>query len=195
MKMYQFLGHTVTFTDAEENFYDLYVVFLRFVLKNRNEFKSWYQDCGDIQTVLGGYKNFAVEHVEEYAKVLFESLAHLEIYTVGEETFGENCISIETVNTAYSDVEYDYKGILEELQDAKDYRAERKACRGRVQGGGFGVGGALKGMAAAGAMNAMSGATHSVFNCIGNVGSSISASSKKKRLYADQSFISPLICI
>ena len=65
------------------------------------------------------------------------------------------------------------------------YREFRKESRGRVVGGGFGLGGALKGMATAGAINAVTGMGHSVVNAVGNVGSSISASNSKRSIYKD----------
>ena len=61
------------------------------------------------------------------------------------------------------------KEIDEQLELEKRYREERKDARGRWQGGGFGVGGAIRGAATAGAMNAVSGAAHSMFNAIGNL--------------------------
>ena len=52
-------------------------------------------------------------------------------------------------------------------------------------GGGFGLGGALKGTATAGAINAVTGMGHSVVNAVGNVGSAISASNSKRSIYKD----------
>lgn len=69
----------------------------------------------------------------------------------------------------------------------EEYRAERKASRGRVVGGGFGVGGAIKGMATAETMNIISGAGHSLVNAIGNAGSALEAASAKRALYNNSS--------
>lgn len=70
-----------------------------------------------------------------------------------------------------------------QLASEKRYRELRKASRGRVVGGGFGLGGALKGMATAGVMNATTGMAHSLGNAVGNMGSSMSASLNKGAVY------------
>lgn len=63
-----------------------------------------------------------------------------------------------------------------------EYRRLRKANRGRWQGGGFGVGGAIKGAAEAGMMNIGSGAIHSVVNGLGNIKSEMKASRQKCKI-------------
>lgn len=62
-----------------------------------------------------------------------------------------------------------------------EYRKLRKASRGRWQGGGFGVGGAIKGAAEAGMMNMGTGAIHSVVNGLGNLKSELKASRQKAK--------------
>ena len=69
----------------------------------------------------------------------------------------------------------------EELKKAE--RELRKSMRGRWQGGGFGIGGAIKGAVTAGAMNMATGATHSIINSIGNMGSNVSATIQRKRIF------------
>ena len=59
---------------------------------------------------------------------------------------------------AYDHLEEQYAAIVLDEKSMDEYRTLRRKTRGRVVGGGFGVGGALKGMAAAGAMNAAAGA-------------------------------------
>lgn len=63
-----------------------------------------------------------------------------------------------------------------------EYRKLRKASRGRWQGGGFGVGGAIKGAAEAGMMNMGTGAIHSVVNGLGNLKSELKASRQKSKV-------------
>lgn len=54
-------------------------------------------------------------------------------------------------------------------QVAREYREQRKDSRARWQGGGFGVGGAIKGSLVAGAMNGVGGMAHSMANFAGNL--------------------------
>lgn len=80
-------------------------------------------------------------------------------------------------------IEEQYDAILGRQEGMRQYRQVRKDSRGRVIGGGFGVSGAMKGMAAAGAINMATGALHSIGNAIGNMGSAISAASAKSKLF------------
>lgn len=69
--------------------------------------------------------------------------------------------------------------ITEQQHAEKEYREARKASRGRWRGGGFGLGGALKGAATAGALNAVSGFGHDLVNSAGNLSSALDASNAK----------------
>lgn len=64
-------------------------------------------------------------------------------------------------------------------QQMSEYRKTRCANRSRLVGGGFGVAGAAKGIATAGAANMAYGVVHSVVNMFGNFGSGLVASGKK----------------
>lgn len=79
--------------------------------------------------------------------------------------------------------------ILQVNASAQQYRELRKESRGRVIGGGFGFEGAVKGMAAAGAMNAAAGIGHSIFNSIGNALDNASAKDAMKKIFQDESLI------
>ena len=118
---------------------------------------------------------------------LFNELPQLGIYDMSEESYDEECLVFEAIGNALDKVADAYNEIVAQQEAEEEYRAERKASRGRVVGGGFGVGGALKGMATAGAMNAVSGAGHSIVNAFGNLGSAIEASSAKRALYNNAS--------
>lgn len=76
-----------------------------------------------------------------------------------------------------------YQAILDEQEGMKEYRQARKNSRGKLVGGGFGLQGAVRGIATAGAVNMTTGALHSVGNAIGNMGSAISAINAKEKLF------------
>ena len=80
-------------------------------------------------------------------------------------------------------VSQQYTAIENKRDAATEYRAARKASRGRWHGGGFGFSGAVKVAAMAGGMNLLSGMGHSVINAVGNAGSSMEASSAMRKLY------------
>ncbi len=184
MGKYKLFNQQIEFSDAEERLYDIYYRSIQAASNATTEFYKWYYGCGDILTVLKNYKKTASSLVVKYAnQPLFEELTSLEIYDVSEDRYDDNCFSLEEVYSAFNEIAGKYDDIIAEQEAAEEYRAERKASRGRVVGGGFGVGGAIKGMATAGAMNAISGMGHSIANAIGNASSAATAASDKKALY------------
>ena len=74
------------------------------------------------------------------------------------------------------------------VSQSEEYRALRKASRGRVVGGGFGLKGAVGGMAMAGIFNALSGLAHSGANAIGNA-----RTRKQERDRLNQIYNSPMM--
>ena len=188
MGKYTILGKTIEFEECNERFFDIQYRVWKAMAAASNEFNQWYDGCGDILTVLKGYEKKATGLVIKNAnEPLFNELPQLGIYDMSEERYDEECLAIEAIGNALDKVADAYNEIVAQQEAEEEYRAERKASRGRVVGGGFGVGGALKGMATAGAMNAISGAGHSIVNAFGNLGSAIEASSAKKELYNNAS--------
>ena len=82
------------------------------------------------------------------------------------------------------DIKYLYQQfgeIQEKVNDNNERRKEIKDNRGRWEGGGFGVGGAIKGAATASAMNAASGMLYSGAGLIGGAISGIGASINREK--------------
>lgn len=184
MLKYDLLGQTVVFEDAAERYYDLLFASNQACLKASQQFKAWYSQRGNIQAVLDGYLPFAESLVEQMAfRPLFSQLAACEIYDMSEETYWKRCIGLGESESALETVERQYNQILRQQNAEQEYRADRKAGRGRWVGGGFGLGAALKGATQAAALNAVSSLGHSAFNAIGNAGSALSASMDKSALY------------
>lgn len=190
MGTYEMLGRKIEFPDSAERFFDMQHRAWNAMSNASNEFEKWYKKCGDILTVLKGYENEATSLVIKYAnRPLFSELIKLEIYDISEDKYDEQCLDFTELSSALDVIADKYNAIIAEQEAAEEYRAERKASRGRVVGGGFGVGGAVKGMATAGAMNAISGAGHGIVNALGNAGSALAASSSKKALYENNATI------
>ncbi len=78
-----------------------------------------------------------------------------------------------------------YAEITLEQKELDEYRRRRREGRGRFEGGGFGISGAVKGMAVTEIANLASGAVHMLFNGLGKIGSSIAASSQKSEIFQD----------
>jgi hypothetical protein len=67
----------------------------------------------------------------------------------------------------FAEVDDRYMAIVLKAEELDEYRTQRRESRGRWVGGGFGIGGAVKGAMQAGAMNLATGAVHGTFNLIG----------------------------
>lgn len=188
MSEYLFLGTAVEFTESAERIFDYWSACSLSIHLAGNEFSQWYENESGIQFVLQGYKAKASELVVKYSvKVLLEQLTNLEIYDISRESYANSCLYLRGIENAHGEVGRSYQRIVAQQEAEQQYRAIRKQARGRVIGGGFGLGGAIKGMATAGAINAVTGAGHSLFNSIGNAGSSFSAASRKSSLYESDS--------
>ena len=77
--------------------------------------------------------------------------------------------------------------IIEKNQQQHAYREYRKATRNKWEGGGFGVSGAIKGAATAGAFNGITGLAHSVGNAFGIMYSDFQRDKKIDSLFSDNS--------
>lgn len=190
MSKYTLFGETIEFSAADERYIKWHLSVFPAMHGATTAFESYYNECGNISSVLDGFEEALCEITAEWAVLpLFDTLINLDIYDISKERFAEECWDLSAADEYFEKITRAYNSIVEGLEDAKDYRSLRKASRGRVVGGGFGVGGALKGMATAGAMNAVTGLGHSIVNGIGNAVSSIEASSAKKSLYnSDDTF-------
>ena len=85
-----------------------------------------------------------------------------------------------------------YEEIMMHVAEAEYNREIRKASRGMWQGGGFGIGGAIKGAITAKAMNTVSGAFHSMVNGIGNANTKAKAESEFRKFYNNEENIEKL---
>ncbi|MCD8215924.1 MAG: zinc-ribbon domain-containing protein [Clostridiales bacterium] len=107
------------------------------------------------------------------------------VYSINEKIFFDKYLCEFDVEfcKVISEMSVRIDEIDEQLAADKYSRKVRKATRNKIIGGGFGISGALKGMATAGAINAAGGMYHSIKNTAGNFGSGISAGSSKAAVY------------
>lgn len=84
---------------------------------------------------------------------------------------------------AYNQVNDAYMDIILNEEEKDAYRAARKANRGRLIGGGFGLSAAAKGIAVAETANLAFGAAHGVFNVGAKLISALGAGMDKAKLY------------
>ena len=186
MSKYTLLGKSVSFSDSADEFCKVQFLAWDLSAKCKNEFNAWYDSKGEIYPVLKDYFTKLQSLIEKQVlSVYFDMLPSYKIYDVSRELFFKRCLNLDPADDAFSHVSNQYTDIVDQYEEEVEYRAERKDSRGRVIGGGFGVGGAIKGMATAGAMNAVTGAGHSIVNAVGNASSKSNMESSIKSLYAN----------
>lgn len=115
-----------------------------------------------------------------------DTLLANNIFSVDMDTF---CNSSESLFDYWFQVYYQIADKVAELKYSQEqldeYRVMRRKLRGKIIGGGFGVSGAIKGMATAGAMNAVIGVGHMLFNSIGKVVTSVSTAIAMNKIFED----------
>lgn len=187
MSKHMILGKAVNFNQAADRFCKLQFFVWDAASNASKEFDAWYVECGNIYTVLKNYWTTVESIISKHTcDPLYNTLStEHQIYNVSQETYRKTCIDLSEASDVY-DLAIDvYNEIEDLLQEEREYRELRKASRGEVIGGGFGLGGALKGMATAGAINMATGAAHSIANAFGNASSEGDATERKKELYRE----------
>lgn len=155
-----------------------------------SQFESEYDFWGNIDTVIEGDRGLlkGAEYVEHLFLSFSDLFASKGQYDIDDKYFLDHPLYKKVLGpyfSAINKIEGLRNNIVGEKNDAEAYRDARKESRSRIVGGGFGISGALTGMAAAGAINIGTGLAHSTFNAIGNMFSAISAYSSKSSLYSD----------
>ena len=187
MVKYVLFGQQVIFDNPAERNFDLQYACWTAVQDAQTMFSSWYDNCKRIERVINDYKSIAGKMIGDLAyEPLYKTLIQYDIYDVSKDTYWRQCADFSETEEALQVLSQKYHAIDQKKAEIENYRAARKAGRGRWQGGGFGFSGAIKGAAMAGGMNLLSGMAHSAFNAVGNAGTSLEASDAKRSLYGQK---------
>lgn len=183
---FQLLGHELKYSKGIENYNTIYKDITKYLYNMNCEFKSaFYSRFSNIDEAVAGAEFFCKAYIDEVLNYSLQCLSNNGVYEYDYNRFVDCYFArgFAPIINACQKIRDRKLLIEEELEEMKEYRSERKDSRGRVSGGGFGLDGAIKGMAQAGMMNAASGLAHSAVNLVGNAGSSIKAHNQKKNLY------------
>ncbi|OUN08455.1 hypothetical protein B5G42_14540 [Flavonifractor sp. An91] len=178
-------GREIPFDSTIEIYYEIRRDFLQMAKENHDEFiEGFYVTYHDMDGLVRDLKGDLSERLGEGISLIDSVLSSLKIFGVTNseiQTYiSEYC---DNLGAVVEEITEEYHKILAHQQEMTEYRQMRKASRGRVVGGGFGLSGAVKGMATAGAINMATGALHSIGNAFGEMGTAISASSAKDNLF------------
>ena len=142
--------------------------------------KAFKQGDGCIQDVINKTVTMLLEKgiLDISVDLLYKQYKDTEYYSFWVEAF-------EEINSKYMEIVCDQ-------QQLDQYRTQRRMNRARMVGGGFGVEGAVKGMATAGSINLAGGAVHGAFNLIGKGISSSIAAADKRAIFKDKNTLDTL---
>lgn len=186
MKKFNVLGRDIEFSDQMDNYNALKYKFEQLALTYCDEFEALYQqENTNLDKVVENAYLQGLMFISKGIDVALEELVgKYKVYSVDENLFYQKYLATYSVwEEKYSIIDDKYAEIVYDAKERDEYRIARRQARGRVVGGGFGVGGALKGMATAGAMNMATGAAHMVFNGFAKMTTSISNSMKKDKIF------------
>jgi len=196
MKIFPVLGSTVKVDDGRIN-YNKYILEFRQKAKDAaDKFRAEYNEkCDSIENVASYALNIGNAIIKSYLEECMQYIIGLGVYNISIEEFAEDYYfdNFYTFENEYQKIMDKYYDIVMTEEQKEEYRKMRKQNRGRWQGGGFGLAGALKGAATAGALNMASGAVHSMVNLGGRLVSGMAASIDKRNLYNDPNTMKSLV--
>ena len=185
MKTFKLFDREFTVTDEMEQYNVVRVKFDKLAESAAADYREIYDSYPKLEKVLGDFDSQYGRFMRNTIKEAITMLIENKIYDIDENRYFSMMDEygyLLTADDAYSTIYEKYVEIEEGVESGQQYRSNRKASRGRVIGGGFGMSGAMKGMATAGALNMGAGALHSAGNLIGNAIDRSEANDKKAKL-------------
>lgn len=150
-------------------------------------FESLYKQNHSLEMVVKNVQEQMEDSVYPAIRRCISILVDKGILTIDEDLFIDMYPQFaDSIQESYLQIYDQYADIVMTEEEKDRYRVARREGRGKWRGGGFGLSGALKGAATAGALNMVSGTGHMVFNGVAKIGSSIAASSKMNRIFKDK---------
>ena len=157
----------------------------KIAMESRNAYLEFYDNCKNLDEVI-------LNTGDEISKARSKMAEKVANILIDRDVFGvskEEIINKRSYGYISFDVFRKLKDRKNELEKAKSneyaYRQKQKAMRGKFVGGGFGLSGAVKGMAMAGAANMATGAVYDVFNVVGNAATKAAYNNRLRVLKGD----------
>ena len=183
---FSFHGLTLHISSGQVQYNGIRKPFYQYATEAVEKFEQLYCNNQTIETVVEDAPDQFVQSIEPVIGHCVDFLIQRHIYAVDIDTFWEKYVGIiDQWSKPYYAIADRVAEIRLNQEQLSEYRTKRRQLRGRVIGGGFGISGAVKGMAAAGAMNAVIGMGHMLFNGLGEIVTSISTASALRRIFED----------
>lgn len=143
-----------------------------------------FKNIDDVHTKATG---IAMDLLRPTIETALADLVGHAVYDVDLTGFSDYYDAGAAWESDFAEVDDRYMAIILKAEELDEYRTQRRESRGRWVGGGFGIGGAVKGAMQAGAMNIATGAVHGTFNLIGKGLTAAGNAIEKNKLFADPS--------
>jgi len=143
-----------------------------------------YPKFENVDNIYNNCNSTVEQYLSEAINAAIADLISYGIHDINEDNFISVYLSpYISWDTDFQIFVDNYMEIILKAEDLDQYRTQRRQNRNKWVGGGFGLGGAIKGSAQAAALNAATGIMHGAWNLGAKAISSIDSAIKKKRLY------------
>ena len=193
MKSMKVLGQSVDIPDSRISYNQYRLMFQAEADQAVHRFEQLYRQNQNLDDVIKHAPQQISDSIQPAVQLCVDTLVKHQILTIDAARFEEQYPDYQAPWTdAYFKLSDQYAEIVMDQESLDAYRVARRKGRARWSGGGFGVSGALKGAATAGAFNMVAGAGHMLFNGMGKLISSAAASSQKNKIYRSPETLSSL---
>jgi len=174
-------GNILPFSESELRYFPIRKTFCDLATKQCQEYKvRYFEKYSSLDDLIEHGFEDGLRTILPVATIAIEILTANGIYEFDEEYFAQMLFSKEPYwEDAFEKISDRFHKLVLEEKALDEYRVRRREGRGKWVGGGFGLQGAIKGAAMAGAINIASGAAHMVVNGIGKIFSAIGQSIEK----------------
>ncbi|MCL1988732.1 MAG: zinc ribbon domain-containing protein [Firmicutes bacterium] len=191
--VFPLFGHMVEIPQSLQNYNIFYKKFEKLAMKVEQDFIAEYKkNIHNLDDVINKSQAIYVNFLETAIKVAVEDLVSNGVYDIDAENFLNLHKEKLSFPDTYHIVEEAYSEIIEDAAAKDAYRTHRRQNRDKWVGYGFGISGAMKASAKAGAMNMASGMAHGTFNLIGSAFTAIGASMEKDKIFNDPQLLENL---
>lgn len=189
MKTYPLAEGCIEISPAREAYNKLRLKYLLIAENAKLDFISQYdQRFKNIDQLQTDFQSVAIAYIEKAVDASIRDLIEKNICDINDSLFSEEYLApYSTLVDDFSKVVEDkYLEIVLSSKDLDEHRRNQRENRPSIIGGGFGVEGAVQGVAVATAANIALSTVYGVANATGNLLSSIGDSLKKQELFKNQ---------
>ena len=178
----QILGKQLQITDARIEYCNIHKKYADLAHEMGDNFIAWSES-------LNGYKSFwekchtGDRMIEKAIQIGLDDLIERGNYRLTINVFMEQYIA-NNLNwpNVLLDWQEQFQDVINDNEALNEHRTQRRQSRTRLIGGGFGIEGAAKGMATAGAVNLGTNILHGMFNGIAGAISNAAKETKLSKL-------------